>query len=609
MCGRGEYSLKPDRHKEQNGKTADFKWSVFSPLPREFNRPPSLRAAQLETKEMFPQGAVCYDARSVSESGEPSAYEPNLSAEELTGTQEPGNMRRHPVRCFPVPEGGEVSDVMETERILPDNKERRLKIGFFIIAYNAEAHIERTLARIPPDVWEEVSQVYIVDDCSTDETVARALAMTSQYPKLNVIRNRVNRRYGGNQKTGYQFAIDRDLDVVVLLHADGQYAPEVIRSLYAPILENQADVVLGSRMLHRQEAIKGGMPRYKYLGNIVLTHIQNALTGLRLSEFHTGYRAYRVSYLRAIPFWENSDEWHFDTEILLQAYAAHVRVVEVPIPTYYGEEICHVNGLLYAANCIFTSLAFSLYRRGLFYVRKFDVNLAGRKYFSKLSDRYSSHAIISRELDQRGLAGKKILELGVGDATLTEKMSQAGGLVTCVEWDALFAELARPFAQEVIIANAEEQNFQMEKGNEYDLIVAADILEHLVKPEIVLSKLKAALRKGGLLVVSLPNVANLYVRLNLLLGRFPYHSKGLLDQTHLRFYTLKSMRKLMEKTGWIVETSTVTSIPLAIVFPFLQKRSFRWMLSLLHGLTRAFPGPLAYQGILLCRNPNESALL
>ena len=139
--------------------------------------------------------------------------------------------------------------------------------------------------------------------------------------------------------------------------------------------------------------------------------------------------------------------------------------------------------------------------------------------------------------------------------------------------------------------------------------MAADILEHLVDSETVLSKLKVGLKRNGLLVVSLPNVANLYVRLNLLLGRFPYHTKGLLDRTHLRFFTMKSMRSMLTKTGWVVERTQVTSIPIAIVFPFLRNRSFRWVLHLLHRLTRLFRGALAYQVVWLCRNPNESALL
>ena len=184
---------------------------------------------------------------------------------------------------------------------------RPKRVGVFVIAYNAESHIEETLSRIPEDMWESITAVYVIDDCSTDETVEKALSFQGHQGKLVVLRNRVNRMYGGNQKLGYQYAIDSGLDVVVMLHADGQYAPEYLERILAPIVRGDADVVIGSRMLERRDALKGGMPRYKFLGNIILTRIQNALSGMNLSEFHSGYRAYNTRFLRDIPFWENTD--------------------------------------------------------------------------------------------------------------------------------------------------------------------------------------------------------------------------------------------------------------------------------------------------------------
>jgi len=184
---------------------------------------------------------------------------------------------------------------------------RPKRVGVFVIAYNAESHIEETLSRIPEDMWESITAVYVIDDCSTDETVEKALSFQGHQGKLVVLRNRVNRMYGGNQKLGYQYAIDSGLDVVVMLHADGQYAPEYLERILAPIVRGDADVVIGSRMMERRDALKGGMPRYKFLGNIILTRIQNALSGMNLSEFHSGYRAYNTRFLRDIPFWENTD--------------------------------------------------------------------------------------------------------------------------------------------------------------------------------------------------------------------------------------------------------------------------------------------------------------
>ena len=169
-------------------------------------------------------------------------------------------------------------------------------------------------------------------------------------------------------------------------------------------------------------------------------------------------------------------------------------------------------------------------------------------------------------------------------------------------------KLAQPYCRRVLSGDLNEIA-KMELAGEYDIVIAADVLEHLVRPEFVLSKLKACLKRNGLLVVSLPNVANLYVRLNLLIGRFPYHTKGILDRTHLRHYTLSTARKMLRKTGWVVEAGDVAAIPFVIVIPLMTRMPFRLLLYLFYGLTRLFKGVLAYQSIFYCRNPNLSRLL
>ena len=483
-----------------------------------------------------------------------------------------------------------------------------LRIGIFIIAYNAESHIAQTLARIPPEIWGRIDEAFVVDDCSMDETVQRALALQASYPKLRVLRNRMNRRYGGNQKIGFQYAIDRGFDAVVMLHADGQYAPEHLPQMIAPLLDGGADVVLGSRMIHKPDALKGGMPRYKFAGNIVLTQIQNRMSGMNLHEFHTGYRAYRTDFLRAVPFWDNTDEWHFDTEILLQAWVKQARIVEIPIPTFYGDEICHVNGLAYAANCLLTTLRYAMQRTGICYARNYDLNATGSKYSSKFDDAYSSHTLLFRHLQHLGLQGKTALELGVGDSSLTQRLHENGVMVDCIEMDPEAARAAKPYARRVWNESLDISRLD-QIGERYDIVIAADILEHLLYPEEILSKLKTCVKKGGVLLVSLPNVANAYVRLNLLLGRFPYYSKGLLDSSHLRFYTRKSGERLCIKTGWEIMGREYTSIPVAMVFPFLRKGPFRLFLIWLRGMTLAFKSLFCYQFLLFCRNPNEADLL
>jgi glycosyltransferase involved in cell wall biosynthesis len=141
--------------------------------------------------------------------------------------------------------------------------------------------------------------------------------------------------------------IDNGLDVVVLLHGDGQYAPEFLPQMVAPITSGESDVVFGSRMMTRGAALKGGMPRYKFIGNKILTFWQNTMAQVHLSEWHSGYRAYSIKALSCIDFESNSDYFDFDTEIILQMIETKMRLHEIPIPTFYGDELSRVNGMLY----------------------------------------------------------------------------------------------------------------------------------------------------------------------------------------------------------------------------------------------------------------------
>jgi hypothetical protein len=157
-----------------------------------------------------------------------------------------------------------------------------------------------------------------------------------------------------------------------MVHGDGQYAPEELARLVAPLAADAADAVFGSRMLTPLAALRGGMPLYKFVGNQLLSRTQNLLLGTRLSEFHSGYRVYRVETLAKIHFRLNSNDFHFDTEIILQLLNARARISELPIPTYYGDEICHVNGIRYAKEVIRVTLENVAHRSGLRYQRRFD---------------------------------------------------------------------------------------------------------------------------------------------------------------------------------------------------------------------------------------------
>ncbi|MCW2991019.1 MAG: glycosyl transferase family 2, partial [Solirubrobacterales bacterium] len=204
------------------------------------------------------------------------------------------------------------------------------KIVVVMPAMNAARTLEVTFGAIPRD-W--VDEVILVDDRSTDDTVALARSLP-----LHLIWHPHNVGYGGNQKTCYLEALQKGADIVVMLHPDGQYAPELIPTLVQPILDGRADMVLGSRMAIPGAAREGGMPRYKIVANRALTAVENRVLGTQLSEMHTGYRAYSRTLLMTIPFLRNSLGFSFDSEIIFQAAHFGFLIAEIPVPTrYFGD--------------------------------------------------------------------------------------------------------------------------------------------------------------------------------------------------------------------------------------------------------------------------------
>jgi len=239
-----------------------------------------------------------------------------------------------------------------------------VKVGVLVVAYEAEATLESVLNRIPETFRASLHTILVCDDASTDDTYQVGMRVKDSRPDLplQVLRRPVNLGYGGNQKAGYRWMIDNGLDVVVLLHGDGQYAPEFLPQMVAPILEGRADVVFGSRMLERGAALRGGMPKYKFVGNKILTFLQNRLAGVRLSEWHSGYRAYSIAALAGVGFELNADYYDFDTQIILQMISARQRIVEIPIPTFYGDELSRVNGVRYGWRILRHTLRWRLTR-------------------------------------------------------------------------------------------------------------------------------------------------------------------------------------------------------------------------------------------------------
>jgi glycosyltransferase involved in cell wall biosynthesis len=438
------------------------------------------------------------------------------------------------------------------------------RVLIFVVCYNAEHTIESVLDRISETVWENRDyqvEVLIIDDQSPDNTFYKAHQYSNLHPnrKLTVLYNPKNQGYGGNQKIGYCYAIKNGFDAVVLLHGDGQYAPEYLDQMIRPIIEDQADAVFGSRMLHRLDALKGKMPLYKWFGNQVLTFMQNRILKSNLSEFHSGYRAYRIKTLSEIPFEYNSNYFDFDTNIIIQLIDTEKRIKEIPIPTFYGNEICRVNGIKYAFKIIGSCIQSRFNKIGLYYHPKFDYEQANTHYQSKFGYA-SSHQFAFDAVSE----GATVMDLGCGPGFMADKLKEKKAKTVSI--DICINPAVRQDSWKCVEANIEEYDFN-DDFDKVEYILILDIIEHLKSPEKFLRVIRERFSKDNPdVVITTPNIAFLPLRLSLFFGIFNYGKRGVLDLDHSRLFTFKSLIRTLETNGYkiIKKRGIPAPFPLAI---------------------------------------------
>jgi len=463
--------------------------------------------------------------------------------------------------------------------------EPKKRIAIFIVTYNAAGTLRKVLDRIPEEVWDKVEEVFVFDDESQDDTYLVGMGYKALHgkTKLSIFRNEKNLGYGGNQIRGYTYAINQGYDIVALLHGDGQYAPEALPELLKPLEEGEADAVFGSRMLDKGGALQGGMPLYKYLGNKILTTFENAMLGMSLSEFHSGYRLYSCHALKKIPFHKNTHDFHFDTQIIIQFHAAGLRIVERPIPTYYGDEICHVNGMKYAKDVVRSVVDYELHELGLQNQPEYEVEPA---YTLKKSP-LSSH---SQLLEMIGPAPRKILDIGCGQGELGHTLKMRGHYVVGVDYNEPKFELDEFMHTDL------SRGLPVDEVRRFNVVILADVLEHMLDPLSLLLQAKDRLAPGGKLLVSLPNAVHWSVRAQVAMGKFEYTNKGIMDRGHVRFFTNASARRLFADARLRVLGGRTTPIPWENVIPPVVARFVADKVERAdHLLGRADPNLFAYQ--------------
>lgn len=431
------------------------------------------------------------------------------------------------------------------DRTLSEKVFQEKKVALFIVAYGAEKLIEKTISRIPDWCRPLFSEIYVIDDSSKDNTYSAALTAAERIGMNNfsVMKTPGNQGYGGNQKIGYTYAIQKGYDIVILLHGDGQYPPEFIPNIVAAYSDARVDAVFGSRMMRHYDALRGGMPFYKWIGNQVLTRIENLILGTRLSEFHSGYRSYKTEALKKIPFHLNSDGFHFDTDIIIQLVLQKNIIKEIPMPTHYGDEKCHVNGMKYAWNCFKSAAKSRLHQAGIFFQPNFEMPKSDVRNYKLKKGATSLHSYI---LSLPWKKDEKVADLGANDGLLSQEVAQKGPRVTAV--DINIPDCIPGIKALKMDLN---ENFESVLGkHNFDKVIALDVIEHLHSPEKSAQNLHQLLKANGILYASTANIGYIVMRLTLLLGWFNYGKKGILDRTHHRLFTIGSFRRILQNTGF-----------------------------------------------------------
>jgi 2-polyprenyl-3-methyl-5-hydroxy-6-metoxy-1,4-benzoquinol methylase len=348
-------------------------------------------------------------------------------------------------------------------------------------------------------------------------------------------------------------------------------------------------------------ALKGGMPFYKYAGNRILTKFENAALGMTLTEFHSGYRAYNLHALASIDFSRMTNDFHFDTEIIIKLNHQHFQIVEIPIPTYYGEELCYVNGLRYARNVY---RAVRRYQRTIRSVERCEEFSEYFVHYPMKESRYSSHDYLRRFLGR----SKDVLDVGCGEGFLARQLTEDGHRVSGID----MLEIPRHRESFVAYDKMDLDDVQSTarlaaRQDRFDYVILLDILEHLRQPEPLLRTAASLLKPHGKIILSVPNVANITVRLGLLLGSFDYTERGILDRTHLKFFTRRTTRDMIEHCGLrsLEEKTTPMPVHLALGVPATNPL-MRLTNACLKALAQVLPGLFGYQIMHLIDRPAKA---
>jgi 2-polyprenyl-3-methyl-5-hydroxy-6-metoxy-1,4-benzoquinol methylase len=464
-------------------------------------------------------------------------------------------------------------------------------IGLFLFGCADRERLHETLERIPAAARPWLREVVVVPQPTAALGIddVEALAERSNLP-ARLHRDPRDSGYGGARRAALEYALVRGFELVIQMRGDGLHPPEALPDLlHAALLDGQK-VVIASRLVDRVETLRAGMTLARLLAHTLATGFQNRALGLALRDYHSSYRLYTANVLRAIPFQLNATDRRFETQILIQCRALGVPLCEVPVLPAWKEYRGGRAGVREVLRGCLTAIDYRLHqmhvtRRGCFFVEQ-DVH-----YTLKRSPTGSHMQIVDSIRP-----GSHVLDLGCSQGLLAGPLREKNVRMVGVDSgppERLAAELEAYHQRDL------EQPLDLPLGRVFDYVVVADVIEHLRGRTQLMRGARRFLKEDGRLIISTPNVALWFYRLSLLAGRFEYGPRGVLDETHVRFYTGASFRREVEKAGFQVIRQRVTALPFEVVFQSTgRSRLVRWIAEAYHLLARAWPSLFAYQFIL-----------
>jgi len=464
------------------------------------------------------------------------------------------------------------------------------RIALFLFEARDGELLAATLERIPRAAAESLEQIVVMEDRAPG-SLAGVPGLDLGPRTLEVLIHRAPRElgYGGVRKAAFEYALLRGFEFAILLRA-GVHPPEALPELIRPILEGSEQAIWASRLVDRRHTLQAGMPVMRLLAHTVTTVLQNRVLGLRLRDYHSSFRAFPIRALRSLPFQLDSDDRSFDMQIAIQCRALGLPIREVEVPPSWREFPTDRSGLRAVARGVATAIDYRLHqlhatRRGRYLVDR------GVHYTFKQSPSGSHVQII-----ERIRPGSLVLDLGCSQGLLARPLREKGVRLTGVDSrpeNEVASELDAYYRRDL------EEPLELPTGRVYDYVVSSDVIEHLRQRGELLRSVRRYLKPGGRLLISTGNVALWFYRLSLLVGRFEYGPRGILDESHVHLYTRATFRREVENAGFRVVEERVTALPFEVVFESTgRSRAVRTLARLYHLLARMWPELFAYQFLL-----------